>query len=88
MTRYQRHSSTLSAELGDEVIALQLDTQYYYSLNSSAACVWRALANGAGEEEATRALASHFGLDDDAARPHVTTLMAELLRLRLAEPIL
>ncbi|MFN2400296.1 MAG: PqqD family protein [Gemmatimonadaceae bacterium] len=86
MTRYQRHSSTLSTELGDEVIALQLDTQFYYSLNSSAACVWRALGDGVDEEEATRALADHFGLEEDAARPHVTTLLAELLRLRLAEP--
>ena len=85
MTRYRRHAATVSTELGDEVVALQLDTKRYYTLNVTAACVWRALVAEADEAELADLLTREFMIDAHEARPHVESLLGQLLEWRLVE---
>ena len=82
---YRQHPSTVSTELGDEVVALQLDTKRYYTLNASAACAWRALGKPADERGLAAALASDFDVGAAEAVPHVERLLRQLLQWRLIE---
>ena len=85
MTRYRRHPSAVSTQLGEEIIALHLERRRYYELNASAACVWRAIEQGADDGAVTDALARQFGLEPSEARPHARAALQQLLRFRLAE---
>jgi hypothetical protein len=85
VTAYRRHPATVSTELGDEVVALQLDTKRYYTLNATAACAWRALAERADERALAAALSNEFDIGQEEAMPHVQRLVRQLLEWRLVE---
>ena len=85
MTQFRRHPSALSTQLGEEIIALHLERRRYYALNASAACVWRAIEQGADDVAVTDALARQYGLDPSEAGPHARAPLQQLLRLRLVE---
>ncbi|MGH7720401.1 MAG: PqqD family protein [Gemmatimonadaceae bacterium] len=85
MTLYRQHPAAISTELGDEAVTLQLDTKRYFTLNASAACAWRSLAEGANEDAIARALASEFDIAHDEARGYAATLVQQFLELRLVE---
>jgi hypothetical protein len=85
MTRYRRHPAAISTELGDEVVALHLDTKRYFTLNPTAACAWRLLEGTADEEAIARALSQEFAIEPAEALPHAATLVRQLLELELVE---
>ena len=86
MTAYRPHCATVSSELADEVVTLHLKTKRYYTLNSTAACVWRVLDGGATEEAMAAALAREFDVSEEDARAYVATLVRTLLDSELIEP--
>ena len=86
MTTYRPHCATVASELGDEVVTLHLKTKRYYTLNATAACVWRVLEREATEDEMTAALAREFDVSEADARAHVATLVRTLLDSELIEP--
>jgi hypothetical protein len=86
MTRFRRHASAVSTELDNEVVALQLDTKKYYTLNESAMVIWRGLSEPATEDDLVDAITREFAIEPVAARPEVTALLQQLVDWRLAEP--
>ncbi len=86
MTAYRPHCATVSSELADEVVTLHLKTKRYYTLNSTAACVWRVLDGGATEDAMAAALAREFDVSEEDARAYVATLLRTLLDSELIEP--
>lgn len=86
MNRYRPHPSAVATELGEEVVALQLDTKRYYTLNPTAACAWRALTRGASSCEVRDALTAEFAIEPSDAMPYVDTLLEQLLALELIVP--
>jgi Coenzyme PQQ synthesis protein D (PqqD) len=55
----------------DEVVAVDLRTSTYLNTNGSGAVLWRALADGATNEELVARLVEEFGIDPDRARADV-----------------
>jgi predicted DNA-binding transcriptional regulator len=86
MTVYRPHCATVSSELADEVVTLHLKTKRYYTLNSTAACVWRVLDGGATEDAMAAALTREFDISEEDARAHVAALVRTLLESELIEP--
>jgi hypothetical protein len=84
--KYRHSASAIATELGDEVVALQLETKRYYTLNATAACTWRSLARGGDEVTVGEALAREFDIALGDTPPHAAAITRELLRLRLIEP--
>ena len=85
MTAYRAHCATVASELGDEEVTLHLKTKRYYTLNATAACVWRVLEDGATEDAMAAALTREFDVSDTEARDHVATLVRTLLESELIE---
>jgi hypothetical protein len=64
-----------------EVVVLDHATATFISANSSAAQLWRLLAQGSTESDLEAALVEAFAIDRAAAREDVTAFLADL-RLR------
>ena len=55
-------------DFGGEIVALNLDTGFYFSLRDLASAIWRDLAAGHAVETVLGALGGHDPLVDDATR--------------------
>lgn len=72
MSRVQLNPEALQWRLLEgEVLAIDLANSQYLAVNPSGALLWPLLAEGATEDELTRALAEHFGLEPRRARADV-----------------
>jgi len=83
MMMYRRHPDAVSTELGGEVVALQLGTKRYYTLNATAALAWRELERCVTAEALERALARDFEVEVPEVQPHVDRLVQQLLGSKL-----
>jgi hypothetical protein len=57
--------------LEGEVLAIDLANSRYLAVNPSGALLWPLLADGATEEELSKALGEHFGLEPQRAKADV-----------------
>jgi hypothetical protein len=85
VTAYRQHPSAVSTALGEDVVALQLETQRYYTLNATAARAWQELADGADAERLADALARDFDVSLAEALVHAEALLRRLVDLELVE---
>ncbi len=63
----------------EETIIVNLDSGCYYDLNHSGGRILAALASGAEQEQAARAVAADYGIDDAELAPAVAELTSQLL---------
>ena len=85
-TRYHQHPDAASTQLGDEVVALHLGTKRYYTLNVTAARIWRELEQCVTVGSLEEAVVDDFVIEIPDARPHVATVVRRLLDLQLIVP--
>jgi hypothetical protein len=85
MIMYRRHPDAVSTELGGEVVALQLGTKRYYTLNATAARAWQELEQCVSAEALEHALARDFDIEVPEVQPHVDQLVRQLLQSKLIE---
>jgi hypothetical protein len=72
LTRLRLRSNDLAWRMvDDEIVAVDLRTSTYLNTNGSGAVLWRALADGATDEELVALLVEEFGIDADRARADV-----------------
>ncbi|MCL4395731.1 MAG: PqqD family protein [Chloroflexi bacterium] len=64
----------------DEVIAVNLDTGSYFSLDRSAAFIWKILVQGAAPAQVARQVAARYSGDADAMAKSVEQFLSELER--------
>lgn len=80
-TRFAPHPQVLLTEVGDGTgVLLHLETKFYYELNPTAVCVWKALADRVADTPAALAayLAERFDIAADDAARDVAALLDEL----------
>jgi hypothetical protein len=68
----------VSEVIDGEVVAIDLESGRYYSLEGAAARAWEAIQAGAGLDGVTAAVASEAGITADEAQPDVAAFVAEL----------
>jgi Coenzyme PQQ synthesis protein D (PqqD) len=72
LTRLRLRSNDLAWRMvDDEIVAVDLRTSTYLNTNGSGAVLWRALADGATDEELVALLVDEFGIDADRAHADV-----------------
>jgi hypothetical protein len=62
----------------EEAVLLNLDTQKYYSLNQTGACIWRSMGEGKTIDQIARDLEKRFDVDSKLARQSVIELLEAL----------
>lgn len=78
------HPDIRSMPAGSGCVLLDLTSDRYYTLNPTAAAVWRVLAGGGTPDDATRALCDEFDVTAADAADSVRSFVDELVRERLA----
>jgi len=81
------HSQCLLTELDDGTgVVLNIESKFYFTLNSTAVVVWKELASGARTRaELASSLVSAFEVGEAEAAADVELLMTELLAEGLVE---
>jgi hypothetical protein len=83
MRGFEQNSEVVTTELEDGAVLLNLQTGLYYSLNGSAAEIWRGLPAAEGPETLAGRLRERFDVEPERAAAAVGTLVAELEREQL-----
>ena len=79
MDRYRLNQDDVEwRDVGDEILALDVNTATYVSVNASGAVLWEAVAKGATKEELVQRLVDHFGIDAEQAGTDVDAFLAGL----------
>ena len=66
-----------------ELVAIDLSTSKYLTLNSAATVAWPLLEQGATIDQLVDAVVATFGVDADRARTDMTAFVTSLLQRRL-----
>lgn len=76
---YQRSVDLLSADVGDELVALDAHAGHCYGFNSVAASVWRQLEQPRSFEDIKRNLLNEFEVSEDQCSADLQHLLADLV---------
>lgn len=77
-TKYRRQEDAVSADLGDELAVLNLESGSYLGFNATAAYLWRLLEEPRSLDELCKAMTAEFAVDTAGCRESVATLLAKL----------
>jgi hypothetical protein len=83
---YQKNPSVLCTELEDGAILLNLDTKYYYTLNSTGLRIWQIMDELKDPLEIAQKLAIDYEVDKEKAKASVVRLIEELKQEGLIIP--
>ena len=83
--RYRRNASVLSAEVDDDVVALQADRGFAYGMEDVTAAVWRVLEQPKSLDELVELLREQFDVGEAECRADLTELLDEMSRESLIE---
>jgi hypothetical protein len=77
-TRYVRAKELLEAELGDELVALDVEGGHCFGFNSVATDIWRLLARPLGFEALHEALTDLYDVDADECSAELQSCLDDL----------
>lgn len=83
--RYRRNAAVLSAEVDDDVVALQADRGFAYGMEEVTAAVWRALEQPVTVDELVTTLRAYYEVSEAECRADLTELLDEMSREGLIE---
>lgn len=83
MSGFEQNPEVVATELEDGAVLLNLQTGLYYSLNESAAEIWRCLPAADGPEILAGRLCERFDVEPERAATAIRSLVAELEREQL-----
>lgn len=75
----------LSAQLGEDVVVLELDAGIYFGLNATGAFIWEMLAQPTAVAAIPQRISDEFEVDDATARDDLISLLRRLHQAGLVE---
>lgn len=75
---YQKNPSVLCTELEDGAVLLNLDTKYYYTLNSTGLRIWQIMDELKAPLDIAQKLTIEYDVDKEKAKTSVVRLMEDL----------
>ncbi|MGE5596738.1 MAG: PqqD family protein [Hyphomicrobiales bacterium] len=77
--------ATIAQVVGNEIVLLNLDSGFYYSLNSVGAFIWRHLESGAGIAGLEDRISAEYEVSRDQAKADLDEFIEELREHGLVE---
>lgn len=74
----ERNSSTAFSKLDDDILAIDSQAGYCYSLNETAGRIWDLIVTPLSVRELCSRLTKEFSVDDSTCRQEVTALLQQL----------
>src|SRR5436190_2114731 len=84
-TIYKRATELMEADLGDELVALDVKTGDFFDLNSVAADVWRLLEHPQSAEQLCASLLSEYEVDAEQCHADIIELLNTMVAEGLVE---
>jgi len=84
-TRYRRSEQALSADVGDDVVALHVANGACYGMEKVASDVWQLLDKPTGLDAICQEIVGRYEVDPDVCHAEVGQLIDELVREGLVE---
>jgi Coenzyme PQQ synthesis protein D (PqqD) len=78
MVRYQRTPSVLFAELGTDVVALEVNLGYCFGMEDGTAAIWNLLGSPIGIDEIVERLTQSHEVKAEACRRDVERIIGQL----------
>ncbi len=83
---YERAAQLMEAELGDELVALDVQGGHCFGFNSVAASVWRLLDTPRTASDLKRSLLLEYDVDPALCESQLRDLLDDLVKRRLVRP--
>lgn len=85
--RFRRSPQALSADVGDDVVALQAERGFAYGMEGVTAAVWQRLEQPTSLDEFVAALGEEYEVSAEQCRSEVAGLLDQLLAEGLIERV-
>jgi hypothetical protein len=85
--RYRRSAEALSAEVGEDVVALQAVRGFAYGMEGVTASVWQKLSQPITLDALVEDLLDEYEVDEGQCRSEVTALLEQLVAEQLVEAL-
>jgi hypothetical protein len=84
---FRRTDATMSAEVGDDVVALQADRGFAYGMEEVTATVWKLLEEPRDLDTIVTRLTAEYEVREDQCRAEVGTLLERMVSEGLVEHV-
>ena len=75
-----RREGWLTAQIGDELMMMNADSDFYLNLSGSGGRIWELLEQRRTVTELCQALAQEYDIEPETARPQVLAFLDQLLQ--------
>lgn len=86
-TRFRRSAEAMSADVGDDVVALHVPRGFAYGMEGVTAAVWQMLGEPRSEPEIISNLLDNYEVDEAQCRADILELLDEMVAEGLVERI-
>ncbi|UUR08754.1 PqqD family protein [Sphingomonas glaciei] len=84
---YRRSAATMSADVGDDVVALHADNGFAYGMEEVTATVWRMLDEPRDLDTLVTRLTNEYDVEEAECRAEVTALLEQMTSEGLVEQV-
>jgi hypothetical protein len=83
--RYVRSKQIVESKIADEVVMLDMDSGFYFGLNSVASDIWTMLENPISVGEIVVSLLAQYEVDQATCNAETKEIIEEMLKHRLVQ---
>lgn len=84
---YRRTAATMSADVGDDVVALHAERGFAYGMEQVTASVWKLLEQPSGLDTLVASLTDEYDVAEDRCRSEVAELLQQMTAEGLVEEV-
>jgi hypothetical protein len=81
--RYIQNKEIIQSKIDDEVVMLDVESGFYFGLNSVGSVIWGHLADWISIDELTQRLMTQFDIDQETCRTDTETFLEQLLEKKI-----
>jgi len=87
VTKYIQNKKVIQSAIGEEVVMLDMDSGFYFGLNSVASIIWRKLEKEISFEEIISELLEDYNIDEVTCENETRIFLNQLLEKNIIKPV-
>jgi DNA-directed RNA polymerase delta subunit len=87
-TKYIQNKKVIQSKIGEEIVMLDMDSGFYFGLNSVASTIWEKLENPISFQEIINELLKEYKIDQETCENDTMILLNQLLEKNIIKQVL
>ena len=87
MERFIQNKTIVQSQIGEEVVMLDMESGFYFGLNSVASVIWGLLADEIGFEKLIDQLMAHFEVERSICEADTQELLDQMLEKNIIRKV-